>query len=57
MEPMKTLTLAMVSVFLFGRACPDLKTSGEYPKQKIRDETKSYKIYKHHKGVPKRLDN
>jgi hypothetical protein len=52
MASMKTLTLTMMSVFLFGCACPDLKPSGEYPKQEIRDETKSYTIYKHNSIIP-----
>jgi hypothetical protein len=52
METIKTITLAMVLVFLFGCACPDLKTSGEYPTQEIKDETKSYKIYKHNSIIP-----
>ena len=52
MAPIKTLTLTIVSAFLFGCACPDLKTSGEYPKQEIRDETKSYTIYKHNSIIP-----
>jgi len=49
---MKTAILAMVSIFIFGCACPELKTPGEYPKQDIRDETKSYKIYKHNSIIP-----
>jgi hypothetical protein len=52
MEPMKTVTLSIVSVFLFGCVCPDLKPSGEYPEQEIKDETKSYTIYKHTSIIP-----
>jgi hypothetical protein len=52
METIKTITLVMVLVFLFGCACPDLKTPGEYPTQEIKDETKSYTIYKHNSIIP-----
>jgi len=52
MEPIKTITLAMVLVFLFVCACPDLKTPGEYPTQKIEDKTKFYTIYKHNSIIP-----
>ena len=52
MTLMKTVLLAMVLIFVFGCACPDTKTSGEYPKQEIRDETKSYTIYKHNSIIP-----
>jgi len=52
MALMKILTLTMMPVFLLGCACPDLKPSGEYPKQAIRDEPKSYKIYKHNSIIP-----
>jgi hypothetical protein len=52
MEIIKTITLAIVLIFIFGCACPDTKTSREYPSQKIKGETKSYTIYKHNSIIP-----
>jgi hypothetical protein len=49
---MKIVLLLLMSVSLFGCACPDIKTPGEYPRQEIRDESKSYKIYKHNSILP-----
>jgi len=53
MTLIKTVIFAMVSIFVFGCACPYLKTPGEYPTQEIKDETKSFNIYKNHCIIPK----
>ena len=49
---MKSVTLAIVIIFVLGCAFPNAKTPGEYPTQEIGDETKSYKIYKHNSIIP-----
>jgi len=52
METIKTITLVMVALSVFGCACPDTKTSEEYPAQKIKDKAKSYTIYKPNSIIP-----
>jgi len=52
MTLMKTVIFAIVSICLLSCACPDLKTPEEYPKQEIKNETKSYTIYKNNSIIP-----